>query len=613
MKTLLSSLGLAPKKSTKVSRPLRRGMMLETLEARAQMSAAPFELPFASPVSGLGAAVAPGAAAPAAVHSAAAGGAGAAAAAAVTWEKWTWDGNDAHYLWAQRNGSQFIVYYNSQYYYGTVDAYNRVNLPAFGLNGWIQDGSHILWWNKDQMWEKTRDSGFTADWFDLKIGNDYATRAIVHTRYSIDRDLSRKDMMDIFTRTQADGTIYSTELNALKNTVYYAYAGGNDHLNMADDVRNLSHKVVNGDAANARYRGGNLGNLAAGSRADQLDKLVHKWFLGDDRPQIAANYQYATASLFGSGIRYTDIQQGQIGDCYFLASLATTAAQKPQTIQSMFKDNGDGTFTVRFFRNGASEYVTVDRYLPVDSAGRLICDGMGRSVRDNNQNLWAQLAEKAYAQINESGWLNRPTGTNGRNSYDAISGGWGNVAIAQITGLRTAFDNSLNFNTLVNSVNSGKMVVLHSMVQPRESLIVSNHAYALIGYNAATQRFTLFNPWGTVNSRDRGFLYSPWGALITNFNTDGRSLAAPEAASAVVLTTSALGEQNALTSSAKTDEVVPQRAMAHHDVALISLWNEAASHTNQPADTTASRHEEVVDSVLFGWDASDELAAKLAI
>ena len=102
-------------------------------------------------------------------------------------------------------------------------------------------------------------------------------------------------------------------------------------------------------------------------------------------------------------------------------------------IQSMFIDNGDGTFTVRFYdeRRAWSQYVTVDRYLPTwDRRDRLFAS-FGTDNDDATNELWVALAEKAYAQLNESGWI----GQDGTNSYQGIAGGWSANSMAHITGL----------------------------------------------------------------------------------------------------------------------------------------------------------------------------------
>src|SRR5207253_6530083 len=113
--------------------------------------------------------------------------------------------------------------------------------------------------------------------------------------------------------------------------------------------------------ANQSYQGQPLGNLQAGSSAGQLQTLVNKWFLGLDRPQVQASESYrpASGSLFGDGPSMSDARQGRAGDCYLIAALAELVLDRPQAIRDMFTDNGDGTFTVRFFQDGAPEYVTV--------------------------------------------------------------------------------------------------------------------------------------------------------------------------------------------------------------------------------------------------------------
>src|SRR5262249_41469642 len=157
-------------------------------------------------------------------------------------------------------------------------------------------------------------------------------------------------------------------------------------------VQVLSQNIVLGDSANAHYQGAALGNLAVGSTGTQLEKLVDKWFLGTDHP-TASGYHQVTGSLFGaSGPLYTDIQQGGLGDCGLMSSLAEVAYRSPSTITSMFIVNGDSTYTVRFYHGTTARYVTIDSQLPTGEAG-------------TPNGLWVALAEKAYAQMNEEGWL----------------------------------------------------------------------------------------------------------------------------------------------------------------------------------------------------------------
>ena len=62
--------------------------------------------------------------------------------------------------------------------------------------------------------------------------------------------------------------------------------------------------------------------------------------------------------------------------------------------------------------------------------GNFVFGDFGASASDKNNELWTALAEKAYAQLNESGGI----GQDGTNSYQGIVSGSVGTAIKQITG-----------------------------------------------------------------------------------------------------------------------------------------------------------------------------------
>ncbi len=119
-----------------------------------------------------------------------------------------------------------------------------------------------------------------------------------------------------------------------------------------------------------------------------LTKLVDKWFLGTDLPTISSggvSYKEATGPLFVNGTAaFNDQKQGALGDCYLISTLGAIAGRNPTAVANMFIDNGDGTFTVRFYTgsysmfytadgsisdgfasgSGTADYVTVNRQLP---------------------------------------------------------------------------------------------------------------------------------------------------------------------------------------------------------------------------------------------------------
>jgi hypothetical protein len=339
----------------------------------------------------------------------------------------------------------------------------------------------------------TTDS-LTAQWYvdnlrDLEIRN--LTQSLAN-----DSELNRADAIAILSDAKDGNSISADELRDLRVIVANATA-----FNMNDAVRVLTNKVVNGNVANQKFQGQTLGNLAADSTDIQMENLIGKWFYGSDRPTTLSTshtYRQFSGSLFQNGINIEDIKQGQVGDCYYLSTLASIAQEKPSFIQEMFTDNGDGTFTVRFYNNSVADYVTVDRFLASDSNSRLVYASAGASATNTANELWVALAEKAYAQLAESGWSRS---VNSTNSYAAIEGGWMDTVIRQVTSLSTGDStvNSMTKQQLIDLANSDKILTA-GFVNGSNYGIINNHAYTIASYNAETDTFRMRNPWATQHA-----------------------------------------------------------------------------------------------------------------
>ncbi|MEO1560206.1 MAG: hypothetical protein AAFS12_11440, partial [Cyanobacteria bacterium J06632_19] len=157
--------------------------------------------------------------------------------------------------------------------------------------------------------------------------DDYSVRNAVFSGLK-DGFIDRTDMMSILRSSKDYGSVNGYEVKDLRKIVGNAKSFG-----MAEHVRVLSSKVVYGNVANKLYRGSTLGNLYAGSNSTHMEKLVGKWFLGNDRPSIDSGYTYkfTQGSLFQNGISYTDIKQGNLANCYYVAGLAANAFRSPNT------------------------------------------------------------------------------------------------------------------------------------------------------------------------------------------------------------------------------------------------------------------------------------------
>lgn len=320
----------------------------------------------------------------------------------------------------------------------------------------------------------------------------------------LDNNFCRNDVIGILKSAGDYGSVTGTELTDLSE-FWNTFSG-----TMTADIAGLSKKVVFGDASNAWYTGydsirDELGNLEAGSSTQDLNLLIGKHMMGTDKPVIhTGSYTQAGGSLFIDGVEAGDIDQGATGSCYFLSALAGTANDKSELIEEMFTDNGDGTYSVRFYTNGEADYVTVDSMMATKSDGTYLHADAGDGtatdalVADNNE-LWVALAEKAYAQLNESGRLGQQEATNryGIASNEGISWGSRRSALEHVTGLSATWG-TLNASG-VNGVSSAE---LQTLVNSDNVVTVGwgGHARSIVGYDAITGVYDIRNPYDENHS-----------------------------------------------------------------------------------------------------------------
>ena len=399
-------------------------------------------------------------------------------------------------------------------------------------------------------------------------------------------------LQDLETKASFDSAIGDSVLtkNELENLLYSAGDGGEVSAQEFNDLRvisgNLSSylapdtatyyqqifdNVVLGSVANAHYTGGTLeaqplGDLQVGTSSEQLNKLIGKWFLGSDLPNPtfpgdAANNQPDKIVAFAEGfgplfdgeIDFTDVNQGDLGDCWFVSAMASISAFRPESIKNLFVDNGDGTYGVRFSKistdfsepldtRGSSEHwVTVNRMVPVSRDNQYKIAGT-RSTTDGSLagQLWPTLLEKAAAQASELLLFSSYRGSAyGWNSYASINGGLGEgLAMLQpsavIYGAREDYGPNkvigsplkwrqylAGYESAKNSGNGPAVVLSLSPTWTDQFLnpippktpgftFLPGHAYAVVGYEQQATDFTIYNPWGV--SRPGGANISPFKA-----------------------------------------------------------------------------------------------------
>ncbi len=257
--------------------------------------------------------------------------------------------------------------------------------------------------------------------------------------------------------------------------------------------------AVTGLSAGTAYSFEVVASNSAGATASNSASAMTSSTVTVSEPTAATAYTPVSGALFGaSGPLFTDVHQGDMGDCWLMASLAEVAARDPADIRSMFTADGTAVengsvvslYTVRFYNNaGVAENVTVDNELP---SGGTYYDQATNGV------LWVALAEKAYAEANGAGFVT--TQSVGSNSYNALNGGDPTWALRAITG-KSASDFSINPSNIAAAWNAGELIVLGTSPNANDNLIVGDsegtHAYAVVNYNASSSTpFELYNPWG---------------------------------------------------------------------------------------------------------------------
>lgn len=234
--------------------------------------------------------------------------------------------------------------------------------------------------------------------------------------------------------------------------------------------------------------------------------------------------QYANCSgllFLNNTPKYTNPLQGNIGNCYFIASLNSLAYSDPELIKQMIVDLGDGTYVVRFYNTcyqvgncfpGQVNYLKIDSYLPVDSYGYLLMDHGGDNCEWPVSSAyyfprWSALLEKAYAYYRF-----------GNNSYHSLESGLMRDVYYQLTN-STAKSSTYSFNSnqLVSFFDdkfmNGYATSSSSYIPFYPTEVYSRHAYANMNLSLNTSHFVLMGPYN--------FTVGKANIIIRNDNTNG--------------------------------------------------------------------------------------------
>ncbi|XP_029475928.1 calpain-1 catalytic subunit-like [Rhinatrema bivittatum] len=231
------------------------------------------------------------------------------------------------------------------------------------------------------------------------------------------------------------------------------------------------------------------------------------------RPQEICNFP----QFICKDMSRTDIQQGQLGNCWFLAATASLSLY-PQLMARVvpsgqsFQQDYAGIFHFQFWQYGTWVDVVIDDHLPVKDGKLLFVHSAQRNE------FWAALLEKAYAKLN--------------GSYEALNDGFMNEAFVDFTGgidehIDLKVPNPGLFRIIQRAVQKKSLMGASIEISMKEEMesqtpegLIRGHAYSVTGVSQVllggrnVQLLRLRNPWGLVEWKGRWSDYSPlWSNL----------------------------------------------------------------------------------------------------
>ncbi len=214
--------------------------------------------------------------------------------------------------------------------------------------------------------------------------------------------------------------------------------------------------------------------------------------------------------FFEEAAEFSDPVQGGVGDCYFIAALASVAWALPFVIAQRTRATGpnqqDFVDMIEFYSGSKKVQVEVTEKLPLTSPGNFYMYARSSEAGE----IWPAVYEKAYAK-----WRTNHTGDT--PNIALIAGGDPVGALAQLTGWTPYYYScpSLTADAIYQKVRENCLsrktfnpMVAWTYCKPPAGVnygsahIAGCHAYSLLGWNYVNGKkyVVLRNPWGNYEA-----------------------------------------------------------------------------------------------------------------
>jgi fibronectin type 3 domain-containing protein len=226
-------------------------------------------------------------------------------------------------------------------------------------------------------------------------------------------------------------------------------------------------------------------------------------------PTDAGAVMTVNGPLWGTGPQASDVNQGEVGDCYFLSTLAAFAGLRPQQLEQTAVSMGDGTYVVEFYSNGSPVFVRVNDQFSVGPFNGYLYAHPG-----SDGDIWAAVLEKAFCYFRT-----------GANTYNSINAGWmgevySDLDVTSMNFTPGAISNNALYSILSSDLANGDPVTLGTSGNAPN--LVSDHAYTLVSVYQVngTNYYVVRNPWGVSGDsleNAQGYATLTYSQLVANF------------------------------------------------------------------------------------------------
>jgi len=252
-------------------------------------------------------------------------------------------------------------------------------------------------------------------------------------------------------------------------------------------------------------------NSLIGDNYDRISEWGDAVWLRADDFYGKGNYQ-----VFMDKIEPNDIEQGLLGNCYFLSTLSSLA-EWPDRIRRLFatkERNEAGCYCVKVCEMGEWKEVVIDDFFP--------CNRYKKTpifTKGNDKELWVLILEKVWAKI--------------YGSYDSTEAGLTRECLHDLTGAPTMFfftdrkeEWGLIWKKLLKAESRQYVMTcgageFWTSTGVNEKGIVASHAYSLLAaydevdaYGRPVKLVKLRNPWGQTEWN------GPWSDSSSNWTPE---------------------------------------------------------------------------------------------